>query len=48
MFVDDNLIAETDDHMLQAMATSMEALFLVTGPDKPNIRRSNLGMDKFY
>ena len=48
MFADDNLIAEIDDHMLQAMATSIEALFLVPGPDKPEIRRSNLSMDKFY
>ena len=48
MFVDDNLIAEIDDHMLQAMAASIEALFLVTGPDKPEIRRINLSMDKFF
>ena len=48
MFVDDSLIAEIDDHMLQAMSASIEALFLVTGPDKPEIRRSNLSMDKFY
>ena len=48
MFVDDNLIAETDDNMLQAMAASIEALFLVTGPDKSKIKRSNLSMDKFY
>ena len=48
MFVDNNLIAEIDEHMLQAMTASVEALFLVKGPDKLLIRRSNLSMDKFY
>ena len=48
MFVDDNLIAEIHDHIMQAMATSIEALFLVLGPDMPTIRRSNLSMETFY
>ena len=30
------------------MAASIEALFLVTGPDQLKMRRSNLSMDKFY
>ena len=30
------------------MAASIEALFMVLGPDMPTIRRSNLSMDKFY
>ena len=48
IFVDDNLIAEIHDHIMQAMATSIEALFLVLGPSMPTIRRSNLSMDKLY
>ena len=48
MFVDNNLIAEIHDHIMQAMAASIEALFLVLGPDIPTIRRSNLSMEKFY
>ena len=48
MFVDDNLIAEIHDNIMQAMAASIEALFLVLGPDMPTIRRSNLSMEKFY
>ena len=48
MFVDDNLIAEIHDHVMQAMAASIEALFLVLGPDMHTIHRSNLSMKKFY
>ena len=48
MSVDDNLIAEIHDHAMQAMAASIEALFLVLGLDMPTIRRSTLSMEKFY
>ena len=48
MFVNDNLIVDIQDHIMQAMATSIEALFLVSGPDMPTIRRSNLSMETFY
>ena len=30
------------------MAASIEALFMVLGPDEPEIRRSNISTDKFY
>ena len=47
IFVDDNLIAEIHDHIMQAMATSIEALFLVLGPYMSTIRRINLSMEKY-
>ena len=42
------MINQLSNNMLQAMTANIGALFLVTGPDKPKIRRSNLSMDKFY
>ena len=34
--------------MPQLLAASIESLFQVMGPDRPDIRRSNLSMDKYY
>ena len=48
MLVDENLIAEIYDHIMQATAASIVALFLVLRPDMPTIRRSNLSMKKIY
>ena len=48
MFVDDNIIDEVKECILQAIAVSIEVLFLVTGPDQLKMKRSNPSMDKFY
>jgi len=47
-FVDDNTIAETRRRMPQAMAASVESLFILLGFPDPAIRRSPLSMDKYY
>ena len=47
MFVDDNLMADTRPRMKKCMATSLEALFRTMGFDKPEIRRSNVSIDKY-
>ena len=48
MFVDDNLMADTRSRMKHCMAASLEALFRTMGPDKPEIRRSNISLDKYF
>jgi len=47
-FVDDNTIAEIRSRMPQAMAASVESLFLLLGYPDPTKRRSPLSMDKYY
>jgi len=47
-FVDDNTIAEIRPRMPQAMAASVESLFLLLGYPEPTKRRSPLSMDKYY
>jgi len=47
-FVDDNTIAEIRSRMPQAMAASVESLFLLLGQPDTSKRRSPLSMDKYY
>ena len=48
MFVDDSLLVEIFSRMWKLLAASIESLFQVMGEDMPDIRRSNLSMDKYY
>jgi len=47
MYVDDNLIAEIPARMKQAMAASIEALFILMGFPEPQKRRIAICMEKF-
>eukprot|EP00957_Ditylum_brightwellii_P103012 7850927-Ditylum_brightwellii.AAC.1 len=47
MYVDDNLIAEMPARMKQAMATSIEALFILMGFLEPHRRRITICMENF-
>ena len=48
MFVDDNLMADTRSNMKHYMAASMEALFRTISHDKPELRRSNISIEKYF
>ena len=48
MFIDYNFHAEIRERMILSLAASAEGLFRVMGFDRPEIRRSNLSMDKYY
>ena len=48
MFVDDSLMCETRTRIMPLLAASIESLFQVMGEDDPEIRRSNLSMEKYY
>ena len=48
MFVDDSLMVEIMSRIMQLLAASIESLFNIMGEDMPDIRRSNLSMDKYY
>ena len=48
MFVDDNLMADTRSRIKFCMAAKIEALFRTMGPDKSEIRRSNVSLDKYF
>ena len=45
--MDDTLIADVIDHILTAMAASIESLFLLFGFPDETLRRSPLSMEKF-
>ena len=47
IFVDDNPIAVVTELILQAITVNMGALFLVTGPEEPDLQRSNISMNIF-
>ena len=48
-FVDDNHMVDVHDRIKQAMAASIEAIFLVFGEDAPNsTRRSALSLEKYF
>ena len=46
-FVDDTLMADVIEHILTAMAASIESLFLLFGFPDETLRRSPLSMEKF-
>ena len=48
MFVDDSLMCEIHARILQLLAASIESLFQIMGEDIPELRRSNLSMEKYY
>ena len=48
MFVDDNLMADTWEHLRPALAASVEALFMLLGFPEEHIRKSPLSMDKYF
>ena len=48
MFVDDSLMCEIYSRILRLLAASIESLFQVMGEDRPELRRSNLSMEKYY
>ena len=45
MFVDDNLMANTWEHLRPTLATSVEALFILLGFPEETLRKSPLSMD---
>ena len=47
MFVDDLLLADTRLFMKLCMAASLESLYRVMGPDLPELRRSNVSIEKY-
>ena len=48
MFVDDSLMCEIHSRILHLLAASIESLFQIMGEDIPELRRSNLSMEKYY
>ena len=47
LFVDDTLISETRRHIPTAMATSIEALYVVLGLEQISERRAPISMERF-
>ena len=47
LFVNDTLIVETRQHILTAMAASIELLYVVIGREKLSDRRSPISIDNF-
>ena len=48
MFVDDNLMADTWEHLTSTLAASVEALFILLGFPEETMKKSSLSMDKYY
>ena len=48
MYVDDSIFCEIHTLVSQAMATSIDTLFLIFGADKDFARKMSLGMDKYF
>ena len=48
MFVDDSLFVQTRDRMKQAMAASIEALYIILGYPEEEKRQNALSLDKYY
>lgn len=48
MFADDNLMADTWEHLKLALAASTEALFMLLDYQDEKLRKSPLSMDKYY
>ena len=48
IFVDDNLMANTWEHLKPTLAASLEALFILLGFPEETMRKGPLSIDKYY